>query len=166
MPTILYNLPRVMAYEINPALASRLGEISNLVGIKDSTWNFGHTMDLLRYAGDRVAILTGYSEYLLPALVIGCRGGIMTGANVAPKLHVELYKAFQDGDLKKAIELHRKLLPLSRFMFTESNPLIPKKALDMLGVGGGFCRKPLQKVTKGTEDQLRRLLRDLDLLLE
>jgi 4-hydroxy-tetrahydrodipicolinate synthase len=164
IPTIVYNLPRVMTYELNPALASRLGEIRNLVGIKDSTWNFGHTMDLVRYANGKVTIVTGYSEYLLPALVVGCRGGIMTGANVAPKLHVELYNAFQKGDVEKAAELHHRLLPLSRFMFVESNPLVPKKALDMLGVKGGFCRKPLRAVTKATEDQLRKLLVDLHLL--
>ena len=163
IPTILYNLPRVTAYDINPALASRLSEIRNFVGIKDSTWNFGHTMDLVRYARDKIAIITGYSEYLLPALVVGCQGGIMTAANVAPKLHVELYNAFKDGNLKKAIELHHKLLPLSRFMFAESNPLVPKKALDLLGVKGGFCRRPLRTITKTTEDQLRKILTDLDL---
>jgi dihydrodipicolinate synthase/N-acetylneuraminate lyase len=56
-----------MAYDLNPALARRLGEIRNLVCIKDSSWNFAHTMDMVRYANDKIAILTGYSEYLLPA---------------------------------------------------------------------------------------------------
>ena len=88
----------------------------------------------------------------------------MTGANVAPKLHVELYTAFRNGNLRKATELHHKLLPISRFMFAETNPLVPKKALDLLGVKGGFSRKPLRTITKTTEDQLRKLLRDLDLL--
>jgi len=164
IPTILYNLPRVTGYDLNPALATRLAEIRNLAGIKDSTWNFAHTMDLIRYARDKVTIVTGYSEYLLPALVIGAKGGIMTGANVAPKVHLDLYNAFQAGDIKGALKLHNKLLPLSRFLFVETNPLVPKKALDMIGVKAGFCRKPLQSVTKGTEDKLRSILTDLGLL--
>jgi 4-hydroxy-tetrahydrodipicolinate synthase len=163
VPTIVYNLPRVMAYELNPQLVDKLSEISNLVAIKDSTWNFGHTLDLVRLAKERIAIVTGYSEYLLPAQVIGCRGGIMTGANVAPSLHVELYNAFQNGNLKKAVELHNKLLPLARYLFAESNPLIPKKALDLLGLRGGFCRAPLQTVSQGTEAKLRKILTDLKL---
>ncbi|MCJ7505089.1 4-hydroxy-tetrahydrodipicolinate synthase [Candidatus Bathyarchaeota archaeon] len=164
IPTILYNLPRVTGYDLNPALATRLAEIRNLVGIKDSTWNFAHTMDLIRYAADKITIVTGYSEYLLPALVIGAKGGIMTGANVVPRLHLDVYNAFQTGDMKGALRLHNKLLPLSRFLFVESNPLVPKKALDMIGVKAGFCRKPLQLVTKSTEDKLRNILTDLELL--
>jgi len=164
IPTILYNLPRVTGYDLNPALTTRLTEIRNLAGIKDSTWNFAHTMDLIRYAQDKITIVTGYSEYLLPALVIGAKGGIMTGANVAPQVHLDLYNAFQAGDIKGALKLHNKLLPLSRFLFVETNPLVPKKALDMMGIKAGFCRKPLQSVTKGTEDKLRSILTDLGLL--
>jgi len=164
IPTIVYNLPRVSAYDLNPALAARLAEIHNLIGIKDSTWNFAHTMDLIRHAGGKISIVTGYSEYLLPALVVGAQGGIMTGANIAPSLHVDLYNAFQKGDMKAASELHHKMMPLMRFMFVESNPLIPKKALDMLGVGGGFCRKPLLSLSKKGEDHLRKILTDLGML--
>ena len=42
--------------------------------------------------------------------------------NAAPRLCSEFHVAWQKGDLKTALKLHDKLMPLHTNLFIESNP--------------------------------------------
>jgi dihydrodipicolinate synthase/N-acetylneuraminate lyase len=55
-------------------------------------------------------VLTGMAQMFLPVLIMGGDGTVSGLANVFPKLHVELYREFVNGNYTKVLELNKKIL--------------------------------------------------------
>ena len=54
------------------------------------------------------SVLVGVDELILPALIIGCDGGIPALANIAPKLYVNLHNAWIEKRFNDALEYYAK----------------------------------------------------------
>ncbi|RLI42839.1 hypothetical protein DRO69_09965 [Candidatus Bathyarchaeota archaeon] len=67
-----------------------LAKLENIVGIKDSIGNMPYLVELLEKVGDRISVLVGYDEVVLPALASGARGMILASANIIPDIWVKL----------------------------------------------------------------------------
>jgi dihydrodipicolinate synthase/N-acetylneuraminate lyase len=52
--------------------------------------------------GREMAVFVGPESLLLQGLECGCAGGAATGINVAPKLFVDLYRGFRQGQREAA----------------------------------------------------------------
>jgi 4-hydroxy-tetrahydrodipicolinate synthase len=97
-----------------------------------------HTVSVLREAKESspdFTVLVGFEDQILPALLAGADGAICGLSNIAPELFVGLVRAFEGGDLAKATELHRRILPLMS-IYTLSDPGLgaAKLAMKKLGV--------------------------------
>ncbi len=137
--TLVYNFPMLTGIDLSPALVGRLAaECPNLVGIKDTVKEYMHTVSVLREAKEPrpdFTVLVGFEDQILPALLAGADGAICGLSNIAPELFVGLVRAFESGDLAKATELHRRILPLMA-IYTLSDPGLgaAKLAMKKLGV--------------------------------
>jgi len=105
------------------------------------------------------------------ALEFNMRGGvgcISVTANVAAKLCSE----FQDASLSKnnkkltskAKEINKKLMPLHKALFIESNPSPVKYAASLLNLSSDEVRLPLVKVTDKTKKEVQKALKIANLL--
>ncbi len=56
--------------------------------------------------------LVGFEDWSLPALLTGAAGAIRSLPDAVPELFDGLVRTFEGGDLAKATELHRRILPL------------------------------------------------------
>ena len=63
--------------------------------------------------------------------------------------------AWQNGDLKTALKLHDKLMPLHTNLFIESNPSPVKYALSLLGKMEETLRLPMVPVSEPTRVAVR-----------
>ncbi len=139
IPTLVYNFPMLTGIDLSPALVGRLAaECPNLVGIKDTVKEYMHTVSVLREAKEPrpdFTVLVGFEDQILPALLAGADGAICGLSNITPELFVGLVRAFESGDLAKATELHRRILPLMA-IYTLSDPGLgaAKLAMKKLGV--------------------------------
>ncbi len=79
-------------------------EHPNVVGVKDSSGSFEEMERLIETFRDRPEFtLHVGSELLLDRAVRrGAHGGVCGGANVFPRLYVELYEASRDGNFARA----------------------------------------------------------------
>ena len=79
-------------------------------------------------------VLVGVEDQILPALLTAADGAICGLSNIAQELFVDLVRAFGDGDLAKATELHQRILPLIS-IYTLSDPGLgaAKLAIKKLG---------------------------------
>src|SRR5215207_696447 len=73
------------------------------------TVNVLHEVKLVR---PDFAVLVGFEDQILPALLAGAEGAISGLSNVAPELFVNLVRCAKKGDLRTAVELHRRVLSL------------------------------------------------------
>lgn len=165
IPIIIYNVPSRTGINLKPELTAELAKAGNIVGIKEASGSLDQITRILELTrGEDFTVLSGDDGLTLPILSIGGKGVISVVANVAPRLTVSMVKAFQNGDMEKARELHLSLAPLIRAMFLETNPIPVKKAVDLIGLSAGDLRLPLAPISADNEKKLKSALNDLHLI--
>ena len=106
IPVVLYNIPARTGNALAPATVARLAkDVPNILGAKDSSGNFDNMkqyIELTTGIGKDFSVLSGNDSLILPALVFGGKGGIAGCANVFTRTMVEIYEAFEAGDLERA----------------------------------------------------------------
>lgn len=149
MPIVLYNIPARTGNALQPATVEKLSGVDNIVGAKDSSGNFDNMLQYIeRTRGREFSVLSGNDSLILWNLLAGGAGGIAGCANVFPKNMVEIYEAFQRGDLERARTCQDNIRAF-RNCFKYGNPnTIVKTAAAMQGWQVGACRKPFDRVSE------------------
>ncbi|HEY5498571.1 MAG TPA: dihydrodipicolinate synthase family protein, partial [Syntrophales bacterium] len=93
-----------------------------------------------------------------PLLCLGGHGIISVVSNVAPADMSALVDAFAAGNLKKAKDMHFKMVPLIDSLFIETNPVPVKAALAMMGKIDYEVRLPLAKMSEGNYEKLKKVM--------
>ncbi len=165
IPIILYNVPGRTGVNMLPETVARLAEIKNIVGIKEATGDLKQISDVISLCPKDFLLLSGDDFTVYPTLAIGGHGVISVVANVAPRDMADLCDSFFAGDLKRANDLHYKLLPLNGAMFYETNPIPVKTALSLMGKVTGEMRLPLCQMSEGNLNRLKKAMKDYGGLL-
>lgn len=167
MPIILYNIPQCTGGFLRREVVEDLAELENVVGIKDSSGHMAYLMELLEIVGDRMSILVGYDEIVLPALASGVKGMILASANVIPDKWLELYESVVRGDLDKARKIQMSVQKLVRIFCRYGGHVAVKEALKMMNFDVGESRLPLVKggvLSLETREEIKLELEKLGLL--
>jgi len=158
LPIVLYNIPGRTGIELAPETVVRMyEEIDAVVGIKEATGR-PDVSSAVAAACD-IAILSGDDSLTAPLAAVGGRGVISVLANVLPAEVRTLCDALLAGDLAAMVAQHRKLFPLFRAMFLETNPIPVKAALAMGGWIANELRLPLVPLAEEHHKHLAELLR-------
>ena len=162
IPVILYNVPSRTGQDMPLEVITELAGIENIVGIKEASGNPVKVSRIIENTVDEdFVVISGEDSLTLPLMCMGAVGVISVIANVVPGKTVELVNAVQSNDLKKAQALHYELAPLTRALFSETNPIPVKKAMDMLGLANGRLRLPLAPLSREHEMVLEGVLKDM-----
>lgn len=143
IPIIPYNIQSRTAVNIEPETFQKLAQIKNIAGVKESSGNLEQISRIKMLCGPDFEIISGDDALTLPIMAVGGVGVISVVANIVPRDVADLVAAFRKGDIKKAQELHYKLLPLVRAMFIETNPIPVKTAMELVGMLEPELRLPL-----------------------
>jgi 4-hydroxy-tetrahydrodipicolinate synthase len=143
MPIMLYNIPQCTGDFLSREVVEDLAELDNVVGLKDSSGHFPYLMELLEMVGDKINIVCGHDEVVLPALAAGAKGAILASANVIPDLWIKLHEAIRKGDLEKARKMQMDAQKLARIFCRHGGAVAVKAALKMVGLNVGKARRPL-----------------------
>ena len=113
LPVLLYNNPSTCGgLKIDVQTVARLAEIPNICGVKDSSGDLQNTVEYIRVAPERFAVMMGRDTLILPALMMGATGAVPATGNIAPHLLVEIYEKFRRGDLEGSKAAQRRLNPI------------------------------------------------------
>ena len=164
IPIILYNNLGRTHVRLDASTVSRLAEIDNIVGIKDSSGDLTLTAEYIRLTPDDFAVIAGRDSLILATLLYGGKAAIAATANVAPKLVVEIYESFIKGDIKKAREAQFKLLPLRLAFSLGTFPVVVKEAMTLIGKPSGPAKSPVGAMSEENREKLRSVLKDLGLI--
>jgi len=159
VPAILYNIPGRTGINFMPdSILELLGRAPNIVAIKEATGDIGQMMRTIELCGDRLTLLSGDDNLLLPVLAIGGKGVISVLSNVLPSDIKRIVTLFNEGKIGESRALFYKILPLCRAMFIETNPIPVKAAMEMMGRCGGDLRLPLVRLSEDKRAILRQAL--------
>jgi 4-hydroxy-tetrahydrodipicolinate synthase len=158
-PVLLYNNPGRTGVNMAPDLVARLSRVDNIVGIKDSSGDMSQTGEYIRRCDPQFAVLAGRDTMILSTLIYGGKGAIAATANVAPRLIVEIYDAFQAGDMKRALDAQYRLAPLRIAFEMGSFPVVIKDALELMGIAAGPARGPVAGISAEKKARLAEIVK-------
>ncbi|MDR0712890.1 MAG: dihydrodipicolinate synthase family protein [Bacteroidales bacterium] len=168
LPVFYYNIPIYTKVALEPATAVQMAEIRQIVGIKDSSSNlayFKQVQYLLKHRTD-FSFLLGTEEYLGEFVLTGGHGGIPCGANLFPRLFVDLYHAAVNRDIDKIRALQDKIMYISTTIY--STGLHPssflkglKGTLSLLGICSDAMAEPFTPFRAAERDKLKTFLQQL-----
>ncbi len=164
VPVIAYNVPRNTHLDMDVATIARLAGHPNLVGLKDSSGNVAKLADVVRRCRGDFAVLVGSGGVLLPALTVGAVGGIVALALVAPRECLEIVSLVGRGDIARAADIQRRLVPVNDAVTVRYGVAGLKAALELLGWEGGRVRPPLGDLSAEARAALKATLVEADLL--
>ena len=134
VPLIVYNVPYRTGTTLSAATLSRLALIPNVVGFKHSVGGIDDaTVAFMSERPAGFSVLAGDDLYTGPLLALGASGAILASANVAARAYAGLVTAWRDGPLDRARDQHDRLVPLTRALFAEPNPVVIKAVLAARG---------------------------------
>jgi len=164
-PIVLYNIPSLAGYSLKPEFIARCIEgIPGIVAVKDSSYDMTKFEEILHFVGQKVSVLQGADTLILPSLLMGAKGAMVSDANVAPRLFVDIYEMFMRGDPKRAVEAQLKAVLLDRHLGYNDYVVSTKEALALIGRPVGPPRKPSYTISEEDKAQMKTILRKLGLL--
>ena len=157
LPLVLYNIPGRTAKNIEPETICRLGEIPNIVAVKESTGSMDQASHIL--SGSSLTVLSGDDSLTLPLMALGGSGVVSVVGNIVPGDVLQLIASWNAGNIADAQEQHAKLFPLCRDMLgLATNPIPVKAAMELLGRDTGEVRLPLTRLDEASVAKLRKSL--------
>jgi 4-hydroxy-tetrahydrodipicolinate synthase len=145
VPLIVYHIPYRTGMPLAATTLARLARLPNIVGFKHSVGGIDDvTVSFMSDVAADTSVLAGDDLYAAPLLALGASGAILAAANVATRAYADLVGAWLEGPKDRALLLHNRLVPLTRALFAEPNPVVIKAVLAARGqIPSPYVRLPL-----------------------
>lgn len=164
LPVILYNVPGRTVADMQHDTVLRLSQVPGIIGIKEATGNIERAQWLIRELPQGFGVYSGDDPTAVALMLCGGHGNISVTANVAPRLMHELCAAALAGDVRRAMEIQFRLMPVHKQLFVEANPIPVKWAMARMGLCGATLRLPMTPLQSAYEAQVEAALRASGLL--
>ncbi|HEU0167681.1 MAG TPA: dihydrodipicolinate synthase family protein [Chloroflexota bacterium] len=144
-------------------MAKLIGEYKHIVGLNVSTGNIQYTAQITEAVGAKVEIHTGGPGHALSTLALGGTGYLSSEGNLAPKLCVSLIEHYKAERYQQAEEAYKQILSLWPVTYKYGSIRGTKAALSILGLPGGYPRKPRLPVPDEAIPEIARKIEELKL---
>lgn len=161
---MVYNNPGSSGVTISPETLARIAELPHMDYLKESTGDIKRLTRAVDEVGDKLDAFCGAEDLAMESFIMGAKGWVCVLANIAPSMSVKLYEHTIAGQLDKARDIYRKVLPVLR-LFEESGQLwqIAKYVLQKRGMNSGICRMPRQPISADVQAAVDAVLAGTEL---
>jgi dihydrodipicolinate synthase/N-acetylneuraminate lyase len=168
LPVFLYNMPSHTKITFGLEVLRRAIEIPQVVGLKDSSGKMIYFHEVLRLRRRRPdwSVLVGPEQLLGEAVLVGGDGGVCGGANLWPRLYVEVYEAAAARDLARLAALQEQVMRVTETIYAvgkHGSAVIKglKCALSCLGICDDFMADPFHRFLPAERAHIQRHLGEL-----
>lgn len=162
-----YNMPGMTG---NPVTLELLSELirtcPNLKGIKDSSMDFTNLQEFYAAAPEDFEVITGNDAEILVSLQLGCKGAIVSLANVFPELCVGVYECCREGNLPMAWQYQAALIRLRKACRSTIPIVSHKYLLELRGMSVGGAHFPMRELREEEKSILRSAAQSVEHLLQ
>lgn len=157
IPVILYNIPGRTGVNFLPESVKELiDRVDNIAAMKEASGDIIQMMRLRELCGDRLTLLSGDDNILLPVLSIGGKGVISVLSNILPAEVKRVVTLYGQNKTAEAAGVFYSLLPLCRVMFVETNPIPIKAVMAMAGYCSTEIRLPMTEIEESNRVKVRK----------
>ena len=171
LPIFLYNMPMHTKVSFVPETIKRIAQNEKVIGFKDSSANGSYLQAVMYEMREHknFSIFVGPEEMTAEGVLMGADGGVNGGANMFPRLYVDLYNAAVDQDIPKVRELQAKIMQIGRSIYTQgsygSSALKGIKCtLNELGICSDFVAAPFHRFESEHREKIKRALASLSII--
>jgi len=160
-PIILYSIPGRCGVEIGVGVIERLrAKYPHVAHIKEAGGSVDRVDQIISALGDAVTVLSGDDSLTLPFMSVGAKGVISVASNLYPREVSRLVQHALAHEYAKARSWHRRLYPVFKTIFIESNPAPIKFAMVQAGlIDSDEVRPPLCPMTAASRQSLLSVLK-------
>lgn len=165
----LYNMPSHAKIHIALETVGNLFNHDNIAGLKDSSGNLLYFQEVVRLTKVKrdFSVLVGPEEMLMQCMMTGGHGGVNGGANMFPKLYVEMYNASMNRDLDRMNVLQEIILKISSNIYSVGKSgagYLPglKTALNILGICENVMALPYSAYGRDEKREIQEKLDSID----
>lgn len=168
LPFLVYDIPSCTKLHLSVETIKSAKDLG-AIGVKDSSGDMGALYAIMEEFKDSsdFSIISGTELFLPDTIMYGGHGAVAGGANLLPRLFVDLYEASLSKDVLRIKALHLQVLKLNNTIYnigkskTKSIKAI-KCALSILGICNDYMAQPLIGFTNEQKSLLKRNLYQLD----
>ena len=164
LPIVVYNVPSRTGLNMQPKTLAQLAKLPNIQAVKEASNDINQIAEVFELCGDNLDVYVGNDSEILVTLALGGKGVISTMGNIAPDTIRRIVTAFFEGKLEESRKLQLKILPMTRLLFTDVNPMPVKAALRMMGFDVGQCRLPLVDIEPELAGKLREAMKGFGMI--
>jgi 4-hydroxy-tetrahydrodipicolinate synthase len=166
IPIVLYNIPGRTGVNFLPdSIYELLQRVTNIAAIKEATGDISQMMRVIELCGDKLTLLSGDDNLLLPVLGIGGKGVISVLSNLIPADIKNIITLYNDNKIDECRNAFYRLLPLCRAMFLETNPIPVKAGMELLGYCSSEMRLPMTRLSDENRTIIKKTLIDYGISL-
>jgi 4-hydroxy-tetrahydrodipicolinate synthase len=156
IPSMLYNMPGRTSVNFLPESVAELVAKNPLVkGMKEASGDITQMMRLIELCGDKIDVMSGDDNLLLPLLSVGGKGVVSVLSNILPKEVKTVVNLYNEGKTAEARDAFYKILPLCRSVFVETNPIPIKWVMARAGFCSDEIRPPLTVLSDQYHEPVR-----------
>lgn len=155
-PVMLYNIPSRTVINLESELLARLGEVDNIVAVKQANDDMDQARRVISEAG--LQLYAGDDSLLRPFAEIGGSGGVTVTSHLFGEQMKEMYEAARAGDAERAREIDDRIRDAYETLFMTVGTITTKAALNMLGLDVGGLRLPLVEASDREQAAVQGLL--------
>lgn len=164
LPLIMYNVPGRTGMKISVDTVVELAKVPNIVAMKDATDDIAYAMEVLTRTKDMdFDLYSGCDDNILPFIAAGGKGVISVLSNLYPRETEMFAQAALKGNLELARKMAYDLNDVSKYLFIDVNPIMPKAALKHMGViESDMLRQPLIPTTEENKKLLFDAMKEFE----
>lgn len=111
LPIMIYNNPIAYGVDVTPEILRTLGDVDQIVCIKEESGDIRRVTDLYNEFGDRFAVFCGVDDLILESLALGVTGWVSGMTNAWPEECVRIFDLGRAEKFAEARELYRVMTP-------------------------------------------------------
>ena len=158
LPCVLYNVTSRTSLNMTDETTVRLSHIDNIVGIKEAGSDLDQIARIIEGSRQDFLVWSGNDNETFYIMAMGGYGVVSVAAHLVGNQIKQMMGLLLEGDVERAGAEHRRLLPLFKVLFVESNPIPVKYAVNSLGFNAGEPRLPLVPPQEKTVAELAKVM--------
>jgi 4-hydroxy-tetrahydrodipicolinate synthase len=170
LPLAIYNNPERCGVNIEPETIARLAQHENIVAIKEAGPNPYGVMRVVELTRGEFNVLCCDCAFyaLIPVVMAsGGKGTSNVTGSLCPREIAEISTPWENyGHVENMRKQLYRYLPLIRMMYSESNPVPLKYAMNLVGADVGKPRKPLMELSEPNQRTMKQTMERLGILDE
>lgn len=168
LPFMMYDMPACTKLHMSIETIRKAKELG-AIGVKDSSGDMSYLFELIEAFKNSpdFSIIAGTELFLPETIIHGGHGAVAGGANIYPKLFVDLYQASLERDLAKIAILRAKVMRINDTIYNvgKHNSRIAKGikcALSVMNICDDYMAMPLQRHGKDERIKIEQYVIELN----